>query len=124
MDTTNPSAQHDAPANGTASASAATATPAADNVVTLDHPIRQGANEITTLTLRKPKAGELRGVSLADLISMDVAAMQEVVPRIAQPTITKFDVGQMDPADLLQVAGVISGFFMTKAMRASMESRA
>lgn len=100
-------------------------TPSADdNVVTLDQPIRQGDNDITSLTLRKPKAGELRGVSLADLISMDVAAMQKVVPRIAQPSITEYDVAQMDPADLLQVAGVISGFFMTKAMRASMASPA
>ena len=34
---------------------------APDNVVTLDQPIKRGAQSIESLTLRKPSSGELRG---------------------------------------------------------------
>ncbi|HDR8859371.1 TPA: phage tail assembly protein [Burkholderia territorii] len=93
-----------------------------DNTHTLDQPIRQGDNEIKTITLRKPGSGELRGVSLSDLVNLDVSALHKVLPRITTPTLTEADVSKLDPADLLQLAGIVSGFFMTKAMRASMGS--
>ncbi|MEX3555741.1 MAG: phage tail assembly protein [Burkholderia gladioli] len=94
------------------------------NAYTLDQPIKQGDTEITAITLRKPKSGELQGVSLTDLLNVDVTALQKVLPRISTPTLTEHDAGQLDPADLLQLAGIVSGFFMTKSMRASMDSRA
>ncbi|WP_175784509.1 phage tail assembly protein [Burkholderia ambifaria] len=90
-----------------------------ENTHTLDQPIYQGDNEITEITLRKPRAGELRGVSLADLVNLDVAALHKLLPRISTPTLAVHDVEKLDPADLLQLGGIISGFFMTKAMRES-----
>ncbi|KAF1719798.1 phage tail assembly protein [Pseudoxanthomonas wuyuanensis] len=99
----------------------ATAAPAADpNFVALDEPLRRGDQEITGVTLRKPRTGELRGVPLAQLLQLDVGALQTVLPRITTPTLTAHDVGNLDPADLLAVATVLSGFFMTKAERASL----
>jgi len=83
--------------------------------ITLDHPIKRGDNEIATIELRKPRAGELRGVSLYDLIRMDVAAVQAVLPRISTPTLSRPEVDALDPADLFQLSAEVAGFLSTKA---------
>lgn len=41
-------------------------------VIELDQPIKRGDTEITSVTIRKPKSGELRGVRLQVLLEMDV----------------------------------------------------
>jgi hypothetical protein len=92
------------------------------HTVELDTPIMRGGQAITEVTLRKPAAGELRGTSLHDLARFDVGALQKVLPRISSPTLTEFDVGQLDPADLMALAGVFSDFLLTKSQKASMES--
>lgn len=92
------------------------------NTVTLDTPIKRGDQTITTVTLRKPSAGELRGTSLSALVNLDVDALQKVLPRISSPTLTEQDVARLDPADLVQLGGTFAGFLMQKGMLASMES--
>ena len=77
-------------------------------------------SSVESVTLRKPRAGELRGVQLAQLMMMDVAALQTVLPRISTPTLTAHDVGNLDPADLMELALKVQGFFMTKAERESL----
>lgn len=101
----------------TTSANAASKDP---NYVPLDEPIRRGEQIIEGVTLRKPRSGELRGVQLAQLMQLDVASLQTVLPRITSPTLTAHDVSNLDPADLLSIAGVMAGFFLTKAERASL----
>lgn len=88
--------------------------------VTLDSPIVRGDQTIEQLTLRKPMAGELRGVALADLMKLDVSALCIVLPRISSPVLTTHDVQQMDLADLAQVGTEVVGFFLTKADRAAL----
>ena len=85
------------------------------NTVQLDTPIANGSNTITEVTLRKPKAGELRGISLTDLLQMDVTALQTVLPRITSPMVTKAQVADMDPADLVQIGTKVAGFLLPKA---------
>jgi hypothetical protein len=75
------------------------------HTVELDTPLVRGAQTITAVTLRKPTAGELRGTSLHDLARFDVSALQKVLPRISTPTLTEFEIGQLDPADLMALAG-------------------
>lgn len=88
-------------------------------VVTLDTPITRGENlTITEITLRKPGAGELRGVSLVELSRLEVGALMTVLPRISQPTLLPEEVRQMDPADLLQCGTEISSFLLPKAVKA------
>lgn len=58
-------------------------------VVELDEPIKRGETEITRVTVRKPKSGELRGVRLQVLMEMDVISMTEVLPRITDPSLRK-----------------------------------
>ena len=84
------------------------------NTVTLDTPIKRGNSFITEVTLRKPSAGELRGVSLAELLQMKVDALQTVLPRITNPILHKQDMATLDPADLVNMGTVVVGFLLTK----------
>lgn len=88
-----------------------------DNTVILDTPIRRGTSTIDSITLRKPNAGELRGVSLAELLQMDVDSLIKVVPRISSPTLTAVEVTSMDPADLFAISAKVSGFLLQKSMK-------
>jgi hypothetical protein len=99
-----------------------TATDVADkndpNTVTLDTQVKHGDQTITRVTLRKPKAGELRGVALSELLQLKVEAIQSVVPRISSPMLHKQDMANMDPADLVSLGTVVIGFLLTKDQRA------
>ena len=85
--------------------------------ITLEEPIQRGTTTITDVTVRKPKSGELRGTQLVNLLHMDVAALEIVLPRITQPTLTKAEVANLDPADLTQFGVEVSGFLLTRANR-------
>lgn len=82
--------------------------------VELDTPIKRGETEVTELTLRKPSAGELRGVSLAEVLQMQTDALITLIPRISSPSLAAAEVRQMDPADLVQCGGEIAGFLLPK----------
>ena len=90
---------------------------AEDNTVTLDTPIARGKTSIDTLTLRKPQAGELRGVQLVELLNMDVATLIKILPRLTSPSITVPEAAGMDPADLLACGSKISGFLLQKSVK-------
>lgn len=92
----------------------------APNTITLETPITRGEQTITSIALRKPAAGELRGVALADLLRLDVAALITVLPRITSPTLTPQDVQQLDLVDLTALGTELLGFFMSKADKASL----
>lgn len=89
-----------------------------NEVVTLDTPIQRGEQSIEKITIRKPMSGELRGVSLIDLMNMDVMALRKVLPRITDPTLTDMDVARMDPADLVQCGVAVTSFLLTKSAKA------
>ncbi|RMT70226.1 hypothetical protein ALP29_03640 [Pseudomonas syringae pv. avii] len=88
-----------------------------DNTVALDSPIKRGAQLITSVTLRKPVSGELRGVHLVELLNMDVATLIKVIPRITSPGITAPEAAGMDLADLLAIGSKISGFLLQKSVK-------
>lgn len=83
--------------------------------ITLEQPIRRGESAITQITLRKPSAGELRGLKLADLLNGDVNATIRLVPRISQPTLSEPEVAAMDIADLLLCADAVAVFLQKKS---------
>lgn len=93
------------------------ATNAKQVSITLEQPIKREGGDITELTLRKPNSGELRGLSLFDLLQMDVNALCKLAPRIAQPTVTEADLHQLVPGDLVQLATEVSGFLLPKSAR-------
>jgi hypothetical protein len=88
------------------------------NTITLDTPIQRGEQTITSIALRKPASGELRGIALTELLQLDVAALQKVLPRISSPTLTEQDVGRLDPADLVQLGTKVAGFLLPKSAQA------
>ncbi|MGY2295006.1 phage tail assembly protein [Pseudomonas yamanorum] len=88
-----------------------------DNTVSLDTPIRRGTTTIDSITLRKPNSGELRGISLAELLQMDVNSLIKVLPRISTPTLTAVEISTMDPADLFALSTKVSGFLLQKSMK-------
>lgn len=90
--------------------------------VTLDTPITRTGGDITAINLRKPTAGELRGVQLGALLQMEVGALLTVLPRITQPSLTVQELAAMDPADLLQIGVEVAGFLLTKAQRPNTDS--
>lgn len=85
--------------------------------VPLDTPIQRGEQTITEILVRKPMAGELRGVSLQDLIQMDVLALRKVLPRITIPSLTDHEIGRMDPADLLQLGVAVTSFLAQRRFK-------
>lgn len=90
------------------------------NTITLETPIQRGEQTITSITLRKPASGELRGLALSELLQLDVSALQKVLPRISSPTLTEQDVGRLDPADLVQMGSKVAGFLLPKSAQADL----
>lgn len=97
-------------------------TDSAFSNIHLDSPISRGDQVIRILQLRKPNAGELRGIKLADLLQMDVGALSVLLPRISNPAMTAADVAKLDPADLVSIASEVGGFFLSKAQRESLSA--
>ena len=85
--------------------------------VELDTPVIRKSGNVETITLRKPKAGELRGLNLTDILNMDVNALGKLLPRITSPVLTEQEVQNMDPADLVQLGGEVAGFLVPKRMK-------
>ena len=108
---TNQTATTNAPA-----APAAPATPAnTAATVTLEFPITRGATTITQLHLRKPKAGALRGINLAELLQLRAEAVMLLLPRITEPTLLKHEVENMEPVDLIACATEVVDFLVPQA---------
>lgn len=85
--------------------------------ILLDEPIQRGTTLISEVQLRKPKAGELRGVTLMELSTLDVMALQKVLPRITTPTLSTQEVNQLDLADLMALGAEVAIFLAKKSDR-------
>ena len=90
--------------------------------ITLATPIKRGDTAYETLQIRKPKAGELRGLSLQDVIGLDITALLTLIPRISEPPLTKPEADALETEDLHEIGGGIRDFFMTKAERSMLEA--
>ena len=86
--------------------------------VTLDTPIVRGDTVISQITIRKPKAGSLRSLSLTDVLKLEFDAIAKLVPRVASPVLVEHDLADMDLADFTKVATAVVGFFASPAERA------
>lgn len=91
--------------------------------ITLEQPIQRGDTTIATIDLRKPCAGELRGIKIIDLMQMDADALIKVIPRVSNPTLTDHEAARLDPADLLQIGAEVVGFFVTKLAQEQLHSQ-
>lgn len=99
--------------NTTSTASTTTegaAAKPAQAAVTLESPIQRGATHIELLHLRRPLAGALRGINLAELLNLRAEAVMVLLPRITEPPLTKPEVEKMDPVDLVACALEVVNF--------------
>lgn len=94
-----------------------TATATLSDAVTLDTAIQRGEQTIDAVQVRKPKSGELRGLALVDVGQLKVDALAELLPRVTMPTLTKAEVLNLDPADLLALGAEVGAFLLQKAGR-------
>lgn len=92
----------------------ATAAEAAKGTELL-YPVVRGSQHITHVQLRRPKARELRGISLSALMSLDTAAVLQLLPRITEPTLLAHEVDQLDPVDLVNLSSEVVDFLVPPA---------
>ena len=88
--------------------------------VTLDNPIQRGETEFATLEIRRPKAGELRGLNLRTLSELDYTALESLLPRITTPMLSKQEVADLDPSDLMQLGAEVVDFLLPKRVKAGL----
>lgn len=87
--------------------------------VRLAHPIKRKGGDVIALTLRKPKAGALRGLKIEELYQTDVNSLLVLLPRITEPTLIPAEIEDMESEDLIELAGAVKGFFMSAEMKAA-----
>jgi len=83
--------------------------------VKLANPIeRENGVTIDTLTLRRPNAGELRGLNVNGLVNGDIDSLIALTPRIAMPTIGAHEAAALDIGDIGEIGGAVYGFFTNR----------
>lgn len=92
--------------------------------IELSTPLKRGESEITSIDLRKPAAGELRGVSLAALLNIDAGAVLTLLPRITTPTLTAAECNALDLADLTAIGLEIASFLLPQSKTPAPDSPA
>lgn len=80
--------------------------------IQFDYGFKRGETVIKEVTIRKPKTGALRGLTLSDLLQLDVNAIATLTPRITSPTMSANDVYDLDPSDLTKIGKEIISFFV------------
>lgn len=88
-----------------------------ENVITLDNPVKRGEQVIEQVTLMKPSAGTLRGVSLAAVANSEVDALIKVLPRMMAPMLTEQEVAALELPDLVALAGKVVGFLSPNSVQ-------
>lgn len=85
--------------------------------VEFDNPIQRGDLTISQVNINKPKTGALRGLSLSDLLKLDVDTVIKLVPRVSTPPLAEHEVAALDPTDFLSLSTAVVGFFASKDQR-------
>lgn len=79
--------------------------------LTLDAPLTIDGREVTEITLREPRASDLRGVMLANLLQGSAEAYVKLLPRISTPPLTAAQVEAMPLGQLVSVMQAMTDFF-------------
>lgn len=90
--------------------------------IELATPVGTGKTKITSITLRRPGSGELRGLKLGDLVQGDVNAVIRLLPRISQPTLVEQEAAALDAYDLTRCADEIAVFLQTPPQKPAAEA--
>ena len=85
--------------------------------VEFDNPIQRGDLTISQVNINKPKTGALRGLSLSDIMKLDVDVIIKLIPRVSTPTIVEHEAANLELVDLMKIATAVIGFFGTAEQR-------
>jgi len=85
------------------------------NTIDLSEPVKIDGKDVDKITLRKPGTGELRGLKLAEIMTMDVNTLITLLPRITMPPLREDQVAALDVADFSSMATGTLRFFMKGA---------
>jgi hypothetical protein len=85
------------------------------NAVILSTPVTIDGEKVEEITLRKPSPGELRGLSMVDILRMETDALFKLLPRITQPPLTPAQLSrEIEPEDFTELATKTLLFFVKK----------
>ena len=80
--------------------------------VPLSAPIEIDGKKVEEITLRKPMPGELRGLSMVNILQMEVTTMFKLLPRITQPPLSEVQLSsEIEPQDFTTIAAKTVTFF-------------
>lgn len=71
---------------------------------------REGREPLKTVELRKPKAGELRGLSFAKILELDFDSMATLLPRISD--LTTREIANLDAENFAPLFMGVASFFV------------
>lgn len=91
-------------------------------LVPLEVPIKRQGGDITELKVMKPLGGDLKGLSLKNLVEMDALSVQVLLPRITVPTLIQAEANNLDLVDLTNCASVVYDFLHPMAVRKAMRT--
>ncbi len=82
--------------------------------IELPTPIIIGEKQYETLAVRKPKAGDLRGLQTADILHMNINSFAELIPRISvTPSMNKNLFYDLESENLTVIQAKVVDFFVT-----------
>ena len=85
------------------------------NAVPLSSPLKIDGEEVSEITLRKPSPGELRGLSMVDILRMETDTLFKLLPRITQPPLSPIQLStEIEPEDFTELATKTLLFFVKK----------
>lgn len=80
-----------------------------DQEITLTTAVEIDGKQVKKISIREPKAGELRELFILDVVHLSAKSITTLAPRIS--VLTERHIANMGAADLLLVGGTIAGFF-------------
>ena len=83
--------------------------------IDLDYPLTIGEQKVSKIKLRKPTAGDLRGIRMVQIGQLNYDEFEVLLPRISEPSLSKTSLQQLDPADLLFIMDSCADFFQRKS---------
>lgn len=87
--------------------------------VALETPIVRGEENITSVRLRRPTAGDYRGTTMSAAYAMDPVALAKVISRVSTPMISELEYMAMDSDDAAELGGEIVDFLLTTKKKAA-----
>ncbi|WP_298431370.1 phage tail assembly protein [Ottowia sp.] len=82
-------------------------------IVSLSYPLKRGTTSLDTITLRKPRVADLRGLALSEVMQLKTDAVAVLLTRISEPQLTRHEVDSLDILDFGTLAGEVIGFFLS-----------